>query len=50
LLGKLLTHELHLKQDEGESSKKGVALKASTEDYTSNEEQLNNEEAFSLIV
>ena len=51
-LGKLLTHEIHLKEDEGESSKKGIALKVAQEDSTSEEEETNdnNEEAFSLIV
>jgi len=33
LLGKLLTHEIHLKEDKGESSKKGIALKVMQEDY-----------------
>ena len=52
LLGKLLTHKIHLKEDEAESSKKGIALIATKEDYTSNDEESNgnNEEAFSLIV
>jgi len=35
LLGKLLTHEIHPKEDEGESTKKGIALKAIKEDCTS---------------
>ena len=52
LLGKLLTHEIHLKEDDGESSKKGIALKAIQEDCTSEEEEPNgnDDEAFSLIV
>jgi len=52
LLGKLLTHEIHLKKDEGESSKKGIALKVTQEDSTSEEEETNDndEEAFSLII
>jgi len=49
LLGKLLTHEIHLKEDEGESSRKGIALEASKEDCTSDEEETNDDEAFSLI-
>jgi len=43
LLQKLLTHKIHLKKDEGESSKRGIALKASKEDCTSNEEDPNDE-------
>jgi len=52
LLGKLLTHEIHLKEDEGECSKKGIAIKVTQEDPTSEEEETNDndEEAFSLIV
>ena len=52
ILGKLLIHEIHLKENEGESPKRGIALKFTKEDYTSNEEEANNhdEEAFSLIV
>jgi len=52
LLGKLLIHEIHLKEDEGESSKKGIALKVTQDDSTSDEEETNDndEEAFSLIV
>ena len=52
LLGKLLTHEIHLKEDDGESSKKGIALKAIQEDCISGEEESNDndKEAFSLIV
>jgi len=37
LLGKLVTHEIYLKKDEAESSRKGIALKVSKEDYTSDE-------------
>ena len=50
LLGKLLTHESHLKEDEGESSRKGIALKMSKKDCTSDEEEPNDEDPFSLIV
>jgi len=50
MLGKLLTYEIHLKEDEGESSRKGIALKASKEDRASNEEESNDNNAFSLIV
>ena len=52
LLGKLLTHEIHLKEHEGNSSKKVIALKALKEDCTAVEEEPddNDEEAFSLIV
>jgi len=52
LLGKLLTHEIHHKEDEGESSKKGISLKVAQEDPTSEEEETNDndEEALSLIV
>jgi len=52
LLGKLLTHEIHLREDEGENSKKGIALKASKEDYTFDMEEPNenDKEAFSLVV
>ena len=52
LLGKFLTHEIHVKEDEGESSKKGITLKVAQENPTSEEEETNdnNEEAFSLIV
>ena len=52
LLRKLLTYEIYLKEDEGESSNKGISLKASKEDCTSDEEKPNDndEEAFSLIV
>ena len=51
-LGKLLTHEIHLKEDDWESSKKGIALKAIQEDCTADEEEPNDndDEAFSLIV
>jgi len=34
LLAKILTHEIHLKEDKGESSKRGIALKATKEDCT----------------
>ena len=52
LLGKLLTHEVHLKEGDGESSKKGVALKASKEECPSEDEDPDSDdvEAFSLIV
>ena len=50
LLGKLLTHEIHLKEDEGDSLRKGIALKASKEDGTSDEEEPNDDDAFSLVV
>ena len=52
LLRKLLTYEIHLKEDEGENSKKGIALKATNEDCTSYGEESNDtdEEAFLLIV
>jgi len=52
LLGKLLTHEIHLKEDDGESLKKGIALKAIQEDCTSEEGEFkdNDEETFLLIV
>jgi len=43
-----LTHEIYLKEDEGESSKKRIALKASKEDYTLDEEEPNDNEDFSL--
>ena len=36
----LLTHKIHLKEDEGDSSKKGIALKASKEDCSLDEEEL----------
>ena len=51
LLGKLRTHEIHIKEDEGESSKKGIALKATKEDCSSDEEEPNDndKEAFFLI-
>jgi len=51
-LGRLLTYEIHLKEDEGESSKKGIALKAIQEDCTSEEEESNDkdDEAFLLII
>ena len=42
LLGKLLTHEIHLREDEGENLKKGIALKASKEDHTLVEKETNN--------
>ena len=45
-----MTHEIHLKEDEGDSLRKGIALKASKEDCTSDEEETNGDEAFSLIV
>ena len=52
LLGKLLTHEIHLTEEDGESSKKGSALKATKEDCPSEDEDpdSNDDEAFSLIV
>jgi len=50
LLGKLLTDEMHLKEDKGESSRKGIAVKESKEDCTSKKEEPNDEETFSLIV
>ena len=52
LLGKLLTHGILFKEDEGGSSKKGMALKASKKHCSSDEEEPedNDEEAFSLIV
>ena len=52
LLGKLLGHEIHLKEDKRESSKKGIALKAIQENCTSEEEEFNgnDEERFSLII
>ena len=48
LLGKLSTHEIHLKEDEGESLKKGIATKVAQEDSPSEEEETNDndEEAF----
>ena len=51
-LEKLLMHEIHLKEDEGESSKKEITLKAMQEDCTFEEEESNDndEQAFSLIV
>jgi len=51
LMGKLLIHDIHLKEDEVESSKKGIALKVAQEDSTSEEEETNDndEEASSLI-
>jgi len=45
-----LTHEIHLKEDEGESSSKGIAPKVSKENCTSYEEEPNDENASSLIV
>ena len=52
LLGKLLTHEIHLKEEDGESSMKGIALKTTKEDCSSEDEDLdsNDDGAFSLIV
>jgi len=50
LLRKLLTHEIHLKEDESKSSRKWIALKMSKEDCTSDEEEPNDEAPFSLIV
>ena len=52
LLGKLLTHEIHLKEEDGENSRKGIALKTTKEDCTSKDEDSdsNDDEAFSLIV
>ena len=54
LLGKLLTHEIHLKEEDGESSGKRIALKPQkkiahrkTEDE---DPYSNNDEAFFLIV
>ena len=35
--GKFLTHEIHLKEDDTESSKKKIHLKATKEDCTSDE-------------
>ena len=52
LLGKLLTHETHLKEDERESLKKGIALKA-TKDYCSSDEEEPNDNdtrTFSWII
>ena len=39
LLGKLFIHDIHLKVDKGESSKKGIALKATKEDSTSEDKE-----------
>ena len=49
LLGKFLTDEIHLKEDEDESSRKGIVLKVSKEDCTSDEEEPNDDDAFSLL-
>jgi len=52
LFGKLLTHEIHLKEEDGESSKKGIALKAIKQDCSSEDEDPDNndDEVFLLIV
>jgi len=44
LLGKLLTHEIYLKEDEGESSKKGI----STLKVTKEEEPTDHKKEHSL--
>ena len=50
LLRKFLTHKIHLKEDEGESSRKGTTLEVSDEDCTWDKEEPNDKEAFSFIV
>jgi len=50
LLGKLLTHEIQVKEDEGKSLRKGITLRVSKEDCTPDEEEPNDDEAFPLIV
>ena len=45
LLGKLVTHEIHLKEDEEETQpKKGVAFKTISEEHHSSEDESNEED------
>ena len=50
LLRKHLICEIHLKEEKGQGSRKGTTLKVSKEGCTSNEEEPNDEEAFSFII
>ena len=52
LPGKVITCEIHPKEDERETSKKAIALKVTQENCTLDEKELsgNDEEALSLII
>ena len=51
LLGKLMTHEIHIKEDEEVvQTKKGVALKTANEDLLSSEDQSSEEDEDSMIM